>query len=341
VKIRHALARPRGPQEIVDFPHHGKYHGTPATRLSMHASPFPEAPSARTGGADGPLVSVGLPVFNGESFLRGAMDSILGQSHSNLELIVSDNASTDGSAAIADEYAARDSRVRNFRQPRNIGATRNYNFVAARARGKYMKWASANDYCDTAMFAACVEVLESDPGVVLCYGRTRLVDESTGAVRSFDGDFQITDELPSVRLARVVTQMSLNNAFNGLIRTEALRRTGMIRGYPAGDIVLMAELAMAGKFVLLPQPLLHRRMGPRTFSSQLNEVELRYFLDPEAKSGAGLDRLRMNLDYFRSALRAPIPLREKRRALAFLARCAYWDARKTFRRPRHASDTRL
>lgn len=306
----------------------------------MHASPPPEAPIARTGGGDAPLVSVGLPVFNGESFLRGAMDSILGQSHANLELIISDNASTDRSAAIAEEYAARDSRVRHFRQPRNIGATRNYNFVAAHARGKYMKWASANDYCDTAMFAACVEVLESDPGVVLCYGRTRLVDETTGAARLFDGDFPIIDELPSVRLSRVVTQMSLNNAFNGLIRADVLRKTGLIRGYPAGDIVLMAELAMAGKFVLLPQPLLHRRMGPRTFSSQLNEVDLRYFLDPEAKSGAGPDRLRMNLDYFRSALRAPIPLGEKRRALAFLARCAYWDIRKTFRRPRHASDTR-
>ena len=306
----------------------------------MHASPFPEAPIARTGTADGPLVSVGLPVFNGESFLRGAMDSILGQSHANLELIVSDNASEDGSAAIAEEYAARDPRVRFFRQPRNIGATRNYNFVAARARGKYMKWASANDYCDAAMFASCVEVLESDAGVVLCYGRTRLVDEATGAVRSFDGDFQITDELPSVRFSRVVTQMTLNNAFNGLMRAEALRKTGLIRGYPAGDIVLMAELAMAGKFVLLPQPFLHRRMGPRTFSSQLDDAELRYFLDPEAKSGAGFDRLRLNLDYFRAALRAPMSFREKLRALAFLARCAYWDIRKTFRRPRQASDAR-
>ncbi|HKW36643.1 MAG TPA: glycosyltransferase family 2 protein [Burkholderiales bacterium] len=306
----------------------------------MHASPLPESPPARPGPAAGPLVSVGLPVYNGETFLRGAIDSVLGQSHANLELIVSDNASTDGSGAIAAEYALRDPRVRHVRQPRNIGATRNYNFVAAAARGKYMKWASANDYCDAAMLAACVEVLESDSRAVLCYGRTRLVEETTGAVRPFEGDLSLTEDSPSVRLFRVLTEMTLNNAFNGLIRADALRRTGLIRNYPAGDIVLMAELAMAGTFVLLPQPLLHRRMGPRTFSSQLSDAELRYFLDPEAKSGAGLDRLRMNLDYFRSALRAPMSFREKRRALALLARSAYWDMRRTFGRPRRESDVR-
>lgn len=307
----------------------------------MPASSYPESPRVRRAeGAGGPLVSVGIPVFNGESFLRQAIDSMLAQSHKNLELIVSDNASTDASAAIAQEYANRDPRVRCFRQPRNIGAARNYNFVAASARGKYLKWASANDYCDTAMLAACIEVLESDPRVVVCYGKTRLVDEITGAVRPFDGDFSITEERPSARLSRVLTDMRLNNAFNGLIRMGPLRKTGLLRSYPSSDLVLMAELAMAGIFVLLPRPFLYRRMGARTFSSQLSDAELRYFIDPEAGSGAGLDRLRMNIDYFTSVLRASISLREKRRALTLLARSAYWDVRKTIGRPRRASHVR-
>jgi len=302
----------------------------------MHESSSPESIAS----AGGPLVSVGLPVFNGASFLRQAIDSMLAQSHTNLELIISDNASTDASAAIAEEYAARDPRVRYFRQPRNIGAARNYNLVAACARGKYLKWASANDYCDTAMLAACIEVLESDPHVVLCYGMTRLVDESTGAVRPFDGDFSIMEERPSARLSRILIEMRLNNAFNGLIRTEVLRKTGLVPTYPGGDLVLMAELAMAGMFVLLPHPFLYRRMGARTFSSHLSDAELRYFVDPQAKFGAGLDRLRMNIDYFTSVLRASMSLRETRRAIALLTRHAYWDARKTIGRPRRASDVR-
>lgn len=306
----------------------------------MHASSLSETPTARAEAADGPLVSIGLPVYNGELFLRGAMDSMLAQSHTNLELIISDNASTDSTAAIGGEYATRDPRVRYFRQPRNIGAPRNWNFVATCARGKYMKWASANDYCDTAMLAACVEVLESDPRVVLCYGTTRLVDEMTGAVRPYDGDFSITEERPSVRLSRLLAEIRLNNAISGLIRMEVLRRTGLIRPYAGGDLVLMAELAMAGMFVLLPHPFLYRRIGPRTFSSHLSDTELRHFLDPQAKFGAGPDRLRMNIDYFASMLRAPMSLGEKRRALTLLARNAYWDARKMVGRPRHASGVR-
>jgi glycosyltransferase involved in cell wall biosynthesis len=306
----------------------------------MHASLSSESPIARAKAAEGPFVSVGMPVFNGDPFLRGAIDSMLAQSHTNLELIISDNASTDGTAAIGSEYATRDPRVRYFRQPRNIGAPRNWNFVVTRARGKYIKWASANDYCDTAMLAACVEVLESDQRVVLCYGTTRLVDEISGAVRPYDGDLSITEERPSVRLSRLLAEMKLNNAISGLIRMEVLRRTGLIRPYQGGDLVLMAELAMAGMFVLLPHPLLYRRIGARTFSSHLTDTELRKLLDPQAKFGAGLGRLRMNIDYFASVLRASMSLGEKRRALALAARKAYWDFRSLVRRPRHASSVR-
>jgi glycosyltransferase involved in cell wall biosynthesis len=297
-------------------------------------------PIARAEATDGPLVSIGLPVYNGDLFLRGAIDSLLAQSHTNLELIISDNASTDGTAAIAKEYAARDPRVRYFRQPSNTGAARNWNFVATRARGKYMKWASANDYCDRAMFGACVKRLESDPRAVLCYGTTRLVDEVTGAVRPYDGDLSLLDERPSARLARLWAEMKLNNAISGLIRMEVLHRTGLIRFYAGGDLVLMAELAMAGMFILLPDPFLYRRIGEHTLSSHLTDAELRQFLNPQARSGAGLDLLRMNIDYFASVLRASMSLGETRRALALAARRAYWDVRTMVGRPHHPASVR-
>jgi Glycosyl transferase family 2 len=300
-------------------------HRKALQRLSMHASSSPESPIAGAEGVDGPLVSVGIPVFNGERFVRQAIDSILAQSHRNLELIVSDNASTDGTSAIGREYAMRDPRVRYFRQQRNIGAPGNWNFVATQARGKYMKWGSANDYCDKKMLTACVEVLESDPRVVLCYGTTRLVDEVTGTMQSFDGDFSLTEERPSVRLSRLLSEMSLNNPQSGVIRMDVLRKTGLERPYPSGDLVLMAELAMAGMFILLPQPFQYRRIGARTFSSFLSGTELRQFLDPQGKLRPGFDRLRLYADFFLSVMRARMPAQEKRRALTRVARSAYWD----------------
>ncbi|MDH3315348.1 MAG: glycosyltransferase [Gammaproteobacteria bacterium] len=306
----------------------------------MRASSPSEAPISHAKAADGPFVSVGLPVYNGEQFVRGAIDSLLTQSYTNLELIISDNASTDGTAAIAGEYATRDPRVRYFRQPRNIGAPSNWNFVVARARGKYFKWASANDYCDTMGIAACVEKLESDPRVVLCYGTTCLVDEMTGVVLPYDGDFSITEEQPSVRLSHLLAQMKLNNAISGLIRMEVLRRTGLIRPYTSGDLVLMAELAMAGGFVQLPNSYLYRRIGETTLSCQLTDTELRQFLDPRATSGVSWDRLRMNIGYIASVLRASISLGEKLRALTLVAHGAYWDISTVVMHSRHDSGIR-
>jgi glycosyltransferase involved in cell wall biosynthesis len=94
-----------------------------------------------------PLVSVGLPVYNGERYLSRALDSILEQSLSDFELIISDNASSDTTEAICRDYARRDPRIRYVRQRENLGAPRNWNFVVHEARGRYFKWASASDYC--------------------------------------------------------------------------------------------------------------------------------------------------------------------------------------------------
>ncbi|MCX5766081.1 MAG: glycosyltransferase family A protein [Gemmatimonadetes bacterium] len=92
-----------------------------------------------------PVVSVGMPVFNGGDALHRAIDSILSQTFTDFELIISDNHSTDGTADVCAEYAARDRRVRYIRQARNIGAVANFEFVRTQARGRYFMWASADD----------------------------------------------------------------------------------------------------------------------------------------------------------------------------------------------------
>ena len=98
-----------------------------------------------------PLVTVGIPVYNGERYLREAVDAILAQTFDDFELILSDNASTDSTAAICKEYAQHDPRVRYLHQPLNIGAPRNYSLLVACARGRYFKWSSASDTCEPAM----------------------------------------------------------------------------------------------------------------------------------------------------------------------------------------------
>jgi glycosyltransferase involved in cell wall biosynthesis len=302
-----------------------------AALAGMAVGPIERAADAQGVGRGGyvgraaPTVSIGVPVFNGGRFLQRAFDSLLGQTYPDFELIISDNASTDDTAPICADYAARDSRVRYLRQSVNIGAPRNWSFVANVARGRYFKWASCNDRCAEDMLERCVKVLEQQPHAVLCYGRTLLVDEESGHEEPYAGDFAIEDEHPSDRLMRLLSKLQLNNAQGGLIRLDALRQTGLDRPYPAGDLPLMAELALRGTFVLLPQVLLFRRMGPRTFSRGLaGKAEEDFY---GTRSTPLFDLLRRHRDLAIGVLRAPITAREKGRSLRHLVRYLYWDLR--------------
>jgi len=92
-----------------------------------------------------PAVSIGMPVYNGERFLREALESLLNQTYRDFELIISDNASTDSTSAICAEYAARDPRIRYIRQSENIGASANFRFVFNESLGRYFMWAAHDD----------------------------------------------------------------------------------------------------------------------------------------------------------------------------------------------------
>jgi glycosyltransferase involved in cell wall biosynthesis len=272
-----------------------------------------------------PIISIGLPVYNGERFLRHALESILEQSFSNIELIISDNASTDGTANICNEFAMRDARIRYVRQDINIGAMRNWNFVAKEARGKYFKWSSASDYCAPDMLASCFAAMEAESDIVLCYGQTCLVDQETGELTEYAGNIEVMEERPHERFSKLCRYLKLNNAYGGLIRTDALNRTKLNRLYSGGDIILMAELALMGRFMLLPQTLFYRRMGRETSSNELSASDLAFFLDPQKTHNFNLLHLSTHLGYLGAALRAPISPLEKLKTLALVFRHAAWD----------------
>ncbi|MDH3533131.1 MAG: glycosyltransferase family 2 protein [Gammaproteobacteria bacterium] len=291
----------------------------------MHASSPSKTPSVRAEAADAPLVSVGLPVYNGERFLRGAIDSILTQSLTNFELIISDNASSDGTWKICQEYAAGDRRIRCFRHPSNLGLPHNWNFTVAQARGQFFKWATANDLCAPNLLANCVKVLEIQPEVVLCYGRTTLIDEDDRALGVWQDDRPLLDASPSERFKTACYEMSLNNAISGVCRLSVLRGTGLIRPYQGSDAVIMGELALAGHFWMLPEVLLQRRMGPETFSACRSPEEIRKMHDPKASGRFDLTKYRKQLDLICLILRAPgLGVAERSCALIAAVRHAYW-----------------
>lgn len=278
-----------------------------------------------------PLVSVGLPVYNGARFLEKAVQSLLSQTFADFELIIADNCSTDRTQSICKTIVKQDGRVRYIRHESNLGACGNWNFVAQHARGKYFKWASANDVCDPHFLELCIACMERDPRVVLAYGRTMLIDESGETLGLYPHDIAITDAEPAARFRKACLDMRLNNAQSGLIRLAALQTTRLERPYPDSDMVLMAELALLGKFVLLQEPLLYRRMGRESASRYLSRDELARFLLPTGGKVGRRSLWRKQADYLSAALRAPVTAGQRIKAVGLALRLAYWERGKLFR----------
>ena len=296
--------------------------------LQSKHGPFPSVPSGASGGVASPLVSVGLPVYNGGPSLRAALDALLAQTLTDLELIVADNASNDSTAEICAEFARRDPRVRVHRHRENIGAPGNWNFVARQARGSYLKWAAASDLCAPTFLERCVAVLEAEPDTVLCFPRTEFVAGDGTSLGLCDADFEVLSARPAERFAEVCGRMTVNNAQSGVIRLAALRKTRYDRFYPHGDLALMAELALLGRFRMVPEVLLYRRADRESWTGNRTPLELERLFVPGAMRPRRLLRLRRQLDYLYSALRAPIPVVERMHAASFATRHLYWNRRE-------------
>src|SRR5438132_4412320 len=113
-----------------------------------------------------PKISIGLFVYNGEKFLRKRLDSLLCQTFTNFELIISDNASTDSTSAIYEEYAKKDKRIRYVRQEKNMGAMWNFIFVLQEAKCDYFAWAAVDDLMSPDFLEKNINILESNKNTV-------------------------------------------------------------------------------------------------------------------------------------------------------------------------------
>lgn len=242
-----------------------------------------------------PLVSIGLPVYNGGAHLRAALDSLLSQDYANLELVISDNASNDETREICEEYAAREPRIRYFRNDTNLGAIKNFNRVAQLARGGYFAWASDHDRREPGNVSRCVEVMEADPTVVLCCPQTQWLeaDDRPGQVITPRLDTRGLDRVS--RFHSVLWGLDYCYQVYGLIRRETLMQTGLFRDCVGPDNVLLAELALLGAFAFVPQTLFYVRRTPDYGSWKRYLGKLNKKLSPWAAPGLYLGMVNQHL----------------------------------------------
>lgn len=205
-----------------------------------------------------PRLTIGLPVYNGEKYIAESLEALLGQSFTDFELIISDNASTDSTGDICRSFEKQDSRVRYFRQPRNIGLSPNHNFVVEQAESELFKWASNDDLYARDLLERCIAALDKYPDIVLAHSWTAMVDETGAVTKAFKYPLNTASPRAPERFRSLLFDSGGDDDY-GVIRTEVLRRTAMKESYHHADRTIVAELSLYGRFYQVPDWLYFRR----------------------------------------------------------------------------------
>jgi glycosyltransferase involved in cell wall biosynthesis len=229
------------------------------------------------------MLTIGMPVFNADQYIEQTISSILSQTFKDFKLVISDNASTDKTGNICKNFSRLDTRIQYIRHKKNMGGPKNWNFVARQANSKYFKWASANDLNHATMLEKCISILEEDDEIILCYPRTKLINDNGEIIENYEDNMHILNSDPVSRFKRLLDSIRLNNAQYGVIRTTALLKTKLEGLYMSGDIPLMAELSLYGKYYEYPEFLYFRRVSEHASTINKDIRALRSFFNPQKK----------------------------------------------------------
>lgn len=217
---------------------------------------------------DLPLVTLGVPVFDGEAHLEAALRGLQAQTWPKLEILISDNASTDGTEALCRRIAAGDPRIRYLRQPENIGAAPNFELLVREARGELFAWCAHDDLRMPGFVEACAQELLRRPDAVLCNSAVVFLDEAGRARADWeDCNFETRATTRPERAQRLVDHMDWVDMY-GLIRRDALLRALPIEPVWGGDVVISMKLLMQGEFAKVDAPLFHYRVRSRPKSPE-------------------------------------------------------------------------
>ena len=205
-----------------------------------------------------PLVSIGMPVYNGELFIREALTSLLEQTFTDFELIISDNASIDGTQVICSEFAVKDSRIRYVRQPENQGAIANFKFVLDESVGEYFMWAAADDKWLPTFVEENLNVLLNNSEIVCSVSQVSFLHEGK-IIRQSSGTASITGPL-SKRLYAFLKSPSDNSRFYGLHRRNVVVNSlSMKHNFHAADWYFVIITLLHGSYNCVDKVLMLRK----------------------------------------------------------------------------------
>jgi glycosyltransferase involved in cell wall biosynthesis len=220
-------------------------------------------------------VSIGLPLYNSEKFIHKKLDSLLEQTFTDFEIIISDNASTDLTSKICEEYAKKDKRICYFQQNKNMGAWWNYNFVLQKAKYEYFLWSSADDIMLPQFLEETVKILESDKKIACSISKIRLFGEATDVLEIKPNDSMIKKKIKKIkkefgylntfpasgpyekRVKQYIKNMLHNQIFYGVFRTNQIRQAYITDSFLLNEGCIMLNILKFGELFVVDKVLMN------------------------------------------------------------------------------------
>ena len=284
--------------------------------------------------ADGtpPALSVGLAVRNEPEAVRRCIESVLSQDFTDLELVICDNASDDGTVATLNEYAREDRRVTVAVNPVNIGSHENMNRVLELSRGTLFRWISADDWLEPTALSGAVRALERQPDAVgVTSGFTIHTPGAAPRSERYPGEFPSSPDAAR-RFARMLWFFHAGDAkydpIYGVYRRETLVRSSGILPNERTDWLLSAELALMGPIAHLPDQLAHRT---KRAEIAVDRAAFRRRLDPAAGEALKITATSLSRDLFALALSADLSEAQLRRCRGAVRRFWVRELKRTNR----------
>jgi glycosyltransferase involved in cell wall biosynthesis len=238
-----------------------------------------------------PLISIGMPVFNGGKHLKEAITTTLKQTYSNFELIISDDNSTDNSSKIISNYSKKESRIKFFKQKQNIGSIANFNFVLSKARGEFFTWFAQDDIHDKDFLFKLQANIKKTKSVLAMSDYRNFKDNKFYKIYNTP---KFLNEDSNKSLSYFFNTVNLS-FFYGLYKTRVLKKIGGYHTdfrwyFQSSDFLTIIKTLLKGKFVFIDEVLFFKR-DTGLYTNQFENIKnlpfstvskyaLRYFLFP-------------------------------------------------------------
>jgi hypothetical protein len=259
-----------------------------------------------------PLVSIGMPVYNGERFLEKTLNSLLAQDYTNIEIIICDNASEDSSKDICLEFEARDRRIKYHRNIKNIGLAANGNQTITLSSGEYFMSAADHDLWDSSYISTLLSGLLDNPSVSLCYGRTVLIDDQDNTMGVAPDVFDTRGMTLAEGFRKFIWEVSWGNMGYGLFRSNTLIKALPVPNTIGNDLVLLGRISLLGEIAQIDEPLFFRRKNrPEETASEQTARQKRFMSLSSRSMEAEAPWLMMSHAHLESLTRSDISDHQK------------------------------